>query len=131
MNMVFARSYTPKQKNILVMDDDLHVLRIFSKALKSRNYLVSQASSIQQARDFIDADSYDIFICDVQMGNERGTDLLLEKGEILSNRQTQIVAISAYGQYRDLTREAGVDYFLEKPISIGTLLTLIGRLLDQ
>ncbi len=129
--MVFARSYGPTQKHILVMDDDLHVLRIFSKALKSRNYLVSQASSIQQARDFIDADSYDIFICDVQMGNERGTDLLLEKGEILSNRQTQIVAISAYGQYRDLTREAGVDYFLEKPISIGTLLTLIGRLLDQ
>lgn len=129
--MIFSRSYIPKQKNILVMDDDKHVLRIFSKALRSRNYLVSQANSIQQARDFIDTDSYDIFICDVQMGNERGTDLLLEKGDNLSNNQTQIVAISAYGQYRDLTKEVGVDYFLEKPISIGTLLTLINRLLDQ
>jgi len=128
MDMVFARNYVPNQKHILVMDDDVHVLRIFSKALKSRNYLVSQASSIQQARDYIDTDSYDVFICDVQMGNERGTDLLLEKGESLSNSRTQIVAISAYGQYRDLTKEVGVDYFLEKPISIGTLLTLISKI---
>ena len=82
-------------------------------------------------REFIDSENYDIFICDVQMGNERGTDLLLEKGESLSSSQTQIVAISAYGQYRDLTKGVGVDYFLEKPISIGTLLTLICRLLDQ
>jgi DNA-binding NtrC family response regulator len=131
MNMIFARSYIPQKRHILVMDDDVHVLRIFSKALKSRNYQVSQASSIQQAREFIDSDNYDIFICDVQMGNERGTDLLLEKGESLSNSRTQVVAISAYGQYRDLIKDVGVDYFLEKPISIGTLLTLISRLLEQ
>jgi DNA-binding NtrC family response regulator len=131
MNMVIARSYTPKQGHILVMDDDVNVLRIFSKALKSRNYQVSQANSIQQARQFIDSDKYDVFICDVHMGNERGTDLLLEKSDSLSNNQTQVVAISAYGQYRSLIEEVGVDFFLEKPVSIGTLLTLITRLLEQ
>lgn len=129
--MIFPNSYLPSQRHILVMDDDIHVLRIFGKALKSRNYLVSQASSIQQARQFIDTDNYDVFICDIHMGNERGTDLLLEKNERLSINQTQIVAISAYGQYRSLIEEVGVDFFLEKPVSIGTLLTLIDRLLEQ
>jgi DNA-binding NtrC family response regulator len=129
--MVFASSFIPKQRHILLMDDDANVLRIFSRALKRNNYQVSEASSIQQAREFIDSDNYDIFICDVHMGNERGTDLLLEKGEHLSNSKTQVVAISAYGQYRDLIKGVGVEYFLEKPVSIGTLLTLIGRLLDQ
>jgi DNA-binding response OmpR family regulator len=38
---------------------------------------------------------------------------------------------SAYGQYRYLTEEMGADYFLEKPISLGTLLTLINRLMDH
>ena len=129
--MVFPNSYNPKTRHILVMDDDENVLRIFSRALKSNNYQVSQASSIQQARQYIDADNYDVFICDIHMGNERGTDLLLEKSERLSNSQTQVVAISAYGQYRSLIEEVGVDFFLEKPVSIGTLLTLIGRLLEQ
>ncbi|MDH5508452.1 MAG: hypothetical protein OEZ02_14615, partial [Anaerolineae bacterium] len=42
----------------------------------------------------------------------------------------QIIMVSAYGQYRALTDEMGADFFLEKPISLGTLITLIGRLAD-
>ena len=37
---------------------------------------------------------------------------------------------SAYGQYRTLTEEMGADFFLEKPISLGALLTLINRLMN-
>ena len=65
------------------------------------------------------------------MGRQRGTDLLSEFRENLKEANTQVVMCSAYGQYRYLTEEMGADYFLEKPISLGTLLTLVNRLMGH
>ena len=82
------------------------------------------------AKELLDRNEYDIFICDIHMGRERGTDLLSDYSEKLDKAKTQVVMCSAYGQYRYLTEEMGADYFLEKPISLGTLLTLVSRLVE-
>jgi DNA-binding NtrC family response regulator len=118
-------------KRILIMEDDLGLRRIYTKALKKSHYQVDEAPTIQMARELLKNNEYDIFICDIHMGRERGTDLLAEFSEKLDETNTQVVMCSAYGQYRYLTEEMGADYFLEKPISLGTLLTLINRLMDH
>jgi DNA-binding NtrC family response regulator len=115
-------------KRILIMEDDLGLRRIYTKALKKSHYRVDEAPSLQTARELLNKNQYDIFICDIHMGRERGTDLLSEFGDKLDESNTQVVMCSAYGQYRYLTEEMGADYFLEKPISLGTLLTLVKRL---
>jgi DNA-binding response OmpR family regulator len=120
-----------KQRRILIMEDDPGLRRIYSKALKKTNYDLHQAATVQEARDLLDENDYDIFICDIHMGRERGTDLLTEKGDRLAANGTQIIMVSAYGQYRSLTEEMGADFFLEKPISLGTLITLINRLIER
>lgn len=118
-------------KRILIMEDDLGLRRIYTKALKKSHYQVDEAPTLQAARELLANNKYDIFICDIHMGRQRGTDLLSEFRENLDESNTQVVMCSAYGQYRYLTEEMGADYFLEKPISLGTLLTLINRLMGH
>jgi hypothetical protein len=36
--------------------------------------------------------------------------------------------ISGYAQYRDTCEEMGADFFLEKPVAVGTLVALVDRL---
>ena len=116
---------------ILIMDDDTGLRRIYKKVLTRANYDVIEAGSVQNARDLLKLFCFDIFICDIHMGRERGNDLIKEFRHILTKNGTLVVMCSAYGQYRMRIEELGADYFLEKPISLGTLLTLIDRLMDS
>lgn len=118
-------------RSILIMEDDAGLRRIYGKALKRSHYQVHEAPTVQMARQLLAENDYEIFICDIHMGRERGTDLLEEFAEQLDKAGTQVVMCSAYGQYRYLTEEMGADFFLEKPISLGTLLTLIDRLMAE
>ena len=119
-----------KNRRILILEDDIGLRRIYTKALKKSHYEVDEAPSLQSARELLERFEYDIFICDIQIGRERGTDLLKEYQDKFADVGTQVVMCSAYGQYRYMTEEMGADYFLEKPISLGTLLTLVTRLMD-
>lgn len=118
-----------RSERILVMDDDPGLRNIYSKALRHKDYEVDLAATLDEARALIKAHVYGVFICDIHMGNERGTDLLEELGGYLKSKGTEIIMASAYGQYRFMTESFGSDYFLEKPVSIHTLVTLIERVL--
>jgi len=119
---------TPRR--ILVMEDDVGLRSIYGKVLRKSHYEVHEAPTVQTARDLLGKNEYKVFICDIHMGRERGTDLLSEFSDKLTEAGTQVVMCSAYGQYRSLTEELGADFFLEKPISLGTFITLVNRLMD-
>ena len=119
------------KKDVLIMEDDHYITNIYSKALTRVGYSFDIAKTMDQARVCLDRTIYSVFICDIHMGNERGTDLLPEYLETFAENDTKVVMASAYGNYRVLAGEAGADFFLEKPISLGTLFTLIDRLLDS
>lgn len=127
------RKPTPEDKStrILVMDDDPGLRNVYQKALRHKGYEVDLASNIKDARALIETKQYSIFICDIHMGSERGTDLLEEVGPKLRAKGTEIIMASAFGQYRFMTERYGSEYFLEKPVSIQTLVTLIERVLQD
>lgn len=116
---------------VLIMEDDPGLRRIYSKALTKGSFDVHLAPTVQEAREALENNVFDIFICDIHMGRSRGTDLLTEYKSKLTENNTQVIMVSAYGQYRTMTEEMGADFFLEKPISLGTLITLIGRLINN
>ncbi len=115
---------------ILVLEDDHGLRHIFGKALRKSGYTVDEAASIQAARHQLDTVSYDIFICDIQIGRERGLDLLADYHQKFDQIGTRVVICSAHGQYRSQIKEMGVDFFLEKPISLTALLSLADRLTE-
>lgn len=116
---------------ILVVEDDTGLLYIYQKALGKAGHEVFKARNLSEARPLVENGIYDVMICDIQLGRERGTDLIEEYGQEIKAKGTQIIMVSSYGEYRHITDDLGVDFFLEKPISIASLITLINRLTSK
>jgi CheY-like chemotaxis protein len=91
---------------------------------------VHQAATVQEARDLLAHQAFDVFLADMDMGSERGIDLLREQVDTLRYSGTRIVAASAQESYRSQCEALGVDLFLEKPIEITPLVTLVARLMS-
>ena len=121
-------SSEPDSRHILIMEDNAHLRRLFSKALRASDYKVYTAGTIQEARDLLAQTRFDIMLCDIHMGNDRGTDLLSEYADVFATSGTQIVMVSGESHYRDMCEQMGADFFLEKPVAIGTLVGLVDRL---
>jgi DNA-binding response OmpR family regulator len=121
----------PDEVKILIVEDDSGLLYIYQKALGRAGYKVVKALNLAEARPLIENNVYDLMICDIQLGRERGTDLIEQYGKEFKEKGTQIIMVSSYGEYRHITDDMGIDFFLEKPISIASLITLIDRLTNK
>jgi DNA-binding NarL/FixJ family response regulator len=119
---------TSVSRRVLIMEDNAHLCRLFSKALRTSDYEVYTAETIQEAHDLLFKTQFDVLLCDIHMGHDRGTDLLREYYENLDPSGTRVVIVSAEARYRDMCEEMGVDFFLEKPVAVGTLVALVDRL---
>jgi len=115
-------------RRILVMEDDAHLSRLYSKALRASDYEVYTARTIKEAHDMLDNVRFDVLLCDIHMGSDRGTDLLRGYSTMLSTQGTQVIVVSGQAQYRGMCEEMGADFFLEKPVSLSTLVALLDRL---
>jgi two-component system response regulator PilR (NtrC family) len=111
---------------ILVMEDDPNLSELYAEALGLEGYHVDSARTIAQARSLLAANKYRVFLCDMQIGRDRSTDLLRE---ILDTAdKMQVIMLSGLGQYQAEAMAMGVDFFLAKPIEIPDLVALIDRL---
>ncbi len=113
---------------ILVMEDEADLRRLYCKALRSAGYEVYPAGTIQEARDLLGRYRFDVFMCDIHMGADLGTALLREQAALLAEKGTLIITVSGAPQYRPFCEEMGVDFYLEKPVTINSLVTLVSRL---
>lgn len=67
----------------------------------------------------------------MEMGGEYGIDLLQEQRGTFQYYGTHVVVATAEDRYRSKCEELGVDLFLEKPIEVTPLVTLVGRLVSN
>lgn len=115
-------------RRILVIEDDDYLRRLYGKALRSAGYEVHPAGTLQAARDLLAQIRFDVLLCDIHMGDDRGTDLLHEYADTLFTSGAQVIMVSGQTHYRDTCEEMGADFFLEKPVAISTLVVLVDRL---
>ncbi len=122
-------STTPPR--VLIVEDNPDLNRLYCKALRRAGYQVHTATTLREARDLLAQYHFDTLLCDIHLGGERGTDLVREQGEALKERGTQIILVTAEAQYRSLSEEMGVEFYLEKPVALGPLIALVNRLTAQ
>ncbi len=122
---------TPAPPRILIMEDNLDLLRLFSKALQNAGYDVNTASTLEEARTRLLQSRFDLLLCDIHIGERRGTDLLCEQMESLRAQGTEVVVVSVDTHYRPLCQDLGIDFYLEKPVSVRQLVQLIERLIPH
>jgi CheY-like chemotaxis protein len=123
-----SASRQPSTRRILVMDEDDGLRHLYSKALGYAGFTVHAAANQAAAQQLLDTFRFDVFLADIRTGHEGGMELLRNKRQLFSDQGTQAVMVSGEPHYRQYCEELGVDFFMTKPISLESLMSLLGRL---
>ena len=113
---------------VLVMEDDVYLLRLYEKALTNSGFSVHTAETLGAARLLLQQNHYSVFISDIHLGKESSVDLLREELAKLNQVGTEVLIVSGSAEYRYLIQDMQIDFFLEKPIAIAAFVTLVQRL---
>lgn len=112
---------------ILVVEDNQDLCRIYAKALRDQGHHTCVAYNLTEARQHLEATQFDMLVCDMNLGAERGLDLILQYRNILLDGSTITIVVSAEEQYRPTCESLGIEWFLSKPVSILSLMRMVER----
>jgi DNA-binding NtrC family response regulator len=118
-------------KHILLIDDDAWIRDSMSVCLSCEGCRVTTAKTAREGLDFLRQGGVDILICDYQLPDRDGLDLLREAKGVAP--EVPMILITAFGS-RQLYAQAadiGVDIFIDKPFNSHTIEHAITRLLED
>lgn len=103
-----------ESKNILFVDDDRFIQKIFKDRLIAEGFSITISETIKDAMEKISSDGYDIIILDYVFAGITGIDLLkwIKKKHV----KIPIIVLSALGQEKDIQEaiNAGASMYLTK-----------------
>lgn len=120
-----------QEKRILIVDDDAAVVDYLCESLSCRGARPTGTTSAIEALNMVRDADFDLVLCDVEMPELRGVDLLRE---ILEAEPTQLVLLmTAYGSVEMAVAavQSGACDFLTKPFQIEALVHSIDRALSE
>lgn len=121
---------------VLVAEDDRINLRVITAILRAQGAFVDTAENGRQAVDALRLAAYDIVLMDLQMPELDGlqaTRIIRDPSSGVTDSSVPVVAVTAFSSSDDQAacQEAGMDAFLEKPISAFRLLKVVAEMTAQ
>jgi len=116
------------KKKILLVDDELSILRLLTIKLKVSGYDVMTATDGQEALDLIDSARPDIMLLDVIMPGIDGFEVLRR---LRPASRLPIIVYSARTTNKHEALSLGANDFLPKPFDVDELEKRIALLLDH
>lgn len=103
--------------NVLLVDDDLHILNANEKYLTRQGYRISRAEDGESALKLASTDAFDAVVLDVDMPGMDGVSVCSRLREVSA---VPIIFLSAYARTDDRIRGlmAGGDDYIGKPYSL-------------
>jgi len=119
-------------KTILLIDDEINLLNVFSLMLKKKGYRVLKAIDGDEGIKIILSEDVDLVICDIYMPHKDGLAVIKQIRRILRYRNIPIIILSGGGTKENVFRgiELGVDAFLAKPCEQEELYQTVGKILE-
>ena len=116
--------------HILVVDDDDGIRILVKKYLNENNYLVTTASSAEDALEKIKIIKFDLIILDIMMPGKSGLEFIQENQKKLD---TPIILLTAKGEANERIEglEIGADDYLPKPFEPKELLLRIKNIIEK
>lgn len=116
--------------NVLLVDDEPHVIRVMKRALQRSGCNVREAGNGEMAISCLQAEQPDIMVTDIDMPKMNGRDLCLWIDENLPERGFQIIVLTARAEAEHREWSAAIDnlHFMEKPVSMRALKSVIDNL---
>ncbi len=117
-----------KPTRILVVDDDFSQRSLLESFLSKQGYSIVTAASGEEALTKLDAEAFDMMISDVRMPGISGLEALRQARQ--AKHSLPVLLVTAYPDIRDAVgaMQDGAANYLEKPIDLGELLSLVRRL---
>lgn len=116
-------------KNVLIVDDEPHVIRILRLTLEREGYRVQSANDGAEALQKLTGERPDVMISDIQMDGMDGRDLCRAARARYPQQPFLILVMTSMTalEERDWVNQLPVTEFLEKPVSARQL---VKRLAD-
>jgi len=116
---------------ILFVDDTADTRELFPLYLTHAGYTVIEAVDGREGLYRAKTHKPDVIITDIMMPNMDGYAMIREIRGAPEIAATPIIALTAYGAEKlKLAKEAGADEARSKPMNLGELVNLVGRMLD-
>ncbi|HEV7346224.1 MAG TPA: response regulator [Devosia sp.] len=118
---------------ILCVEDEADLRADLCEELVASGYSVDEAGNGRDALSKLQAQTYDLVLCDITMPHMSGLDLLKEVRKEPSLGNPPFVFLTALAGRQDIIagKQAGVDDYLTKPIDFDLMLITIAARLDQ
>lgn len=106
-----------RKENILIVDDDIHILELLQRHLRSWNYHVYRAVSVKEAVSILRDTAIDLLITDLRMPQIDGFELVKFVGEHFPKLPKLVV--TGYPSVQDSLNaiKSGVVAYLTKPFT--------------
>ena len=114
-------------KKIMLVDDEMHVLRILRLSLEKQGYEIDTFNNGQDAFDALKQGMPDVLITDIQMPRMTGEELCKQIRIEYPNRSFLIVVLTSRTEMEHREWSSSFDnlHFLEKPVSMRKLITYL------
>jgi len=119
------------KRTILVVDDDVSILRTFRRVLEKNGYSIDTAETAKEALSKLRSRRYDLAIIDVILPDMKGTDLLATARDELKTTIKFIITGYPSAEAGAKARDYGADAFILKPVKIPELLSVIHTFLGD
>ena len=117
-----------KDKNILVVDDDMRTVFALSKILKERGMQVIKAEHGKAALEQLASKpDFDLVLMDIMMPEMDGYEAMTKIRKQPQHRNLPIIALTAKAMKDDKQRciDAGANDYITKPVDVPRLLSLM------
>ena len=120
----------PRKASVLVVDDDVRVLRMMRRILELEGYRVLMASNGEPALDVFDEETPDLVLLDIMMPGMDGYSVCQRIREF---SQIPIIMVTAKGNDEEKIRglDAGADDYVTKPFSAGDVAARVRAVLRR
>ena len=119
-------------KRVMIVDDHAPVIRVMRLGLEEAGYEVETASNGSECLVRLLEAQPDFLVTDIDMPRMSGKELCKTIEEQFPDRSFPIVVLTSRTEleHRDWTRDIENLEFMEKPVSVRRLVSLIGRCLN-
>ena len=112
--------------NILVADDDPAMLHLYTLVFSGTDYSISMASSFAEAEKLIGANSYDLLVADLMLGDGLGTELIA----LFEKKRCGAKSLLVSGSVAELDLEPLPETYIEKPFRVEVFLSAVAKALS-
>jgi len=121
----------PLAQTVLVVEDNELNLKLFCDLLAAHGYRAEPVPDGREALDRARAVRPDLIVMDIQLPHVSGLDLIREIRGDPALATTPVMAVTAYAARGDeeRIRQAGVDAYVSKPVTVAKFLEAVRTLI--